>query len=74
MCDRLQSGDINDISDINMPDILVRNVDPELHRALKVEAARTGLTLSDVIRRLIEAQFAGTATPNPSSDAAQTSR
>ncbi|MCM0021178.1 MAG: hypothetical protein NBV67_14375 [Tagaea sp.] len=39
-----------------MVDILVRNVSPEAHRALKIEAAQEGITLSEAVRRLIEAQ------------------
>jgi plasmid stability protein len=34
-----------------MVDILVRNVSPELHRELKIEAVRQGVTLSEAARR-----------------------
>lgn len=37
-----------------MVDILVRNVSPELHRALKIEAARQGITLSEAARRRMQ--------------------
>lgn len=48
--------DIGDIIDIKMVDILVRNVSPELHRELKIEAARRGITLSEYLRRMAETQ------------------
>ncbi len=50
--------DISDINDIKMVDILVRNVSPELHRELKIEAVRQGITLSEVCRLRLEASYA----------------
>jgi hypothetical protein len=62
----LHSLDIGDIIDIKMVDILVRNVSPELHRELKIEAARQGITLSEVCRLRLEAWDARrVATPEP---------
>lgn len=52
----MRGVDIGDIIDIKMVDILIRNVSPELHRALKVEAARQGVTLSEHVRQLAEAR------------------
>lgn len=42
-----------------MVDILIRNVSPELHRALKVKAVREGVTLSEYLRRIAERQAEG---------------
>jgi plasmid stability protein len=50
----LPQTDISDITDIKMVDILVRDVSPELHRALKIEAARQGTTLANYVRILME--------------------
>lgn len=52
----LRDLDIGDITDIKMVDILVRNVSPELHRELKIEAVRKGVTLSEHMRQLVEAR------------------
>jgi antitoxin FitA len=38
----------------NMPHIQIRNVPPELHRTLKVRAAKAGLTLSDYLLREVQ--------------------
>ncbi len=46
-----------------MVDILVRNVDPETHRALRIEAARQGISLSEVCRQRIEAWSAENRPP-----------
>jgi antitoxin FitA len=37
-----------------MPHIQIRNVPPELHRTLKVRAAKAGLTLSDYLLREVQ--------------------
>jgi plasmid stability protein len=37
-----------------MANIQIRNVSPELHRALKVRAAEEGVTLSEYLRRIAE--------------------
>jgi hypothetical protein len=50
----LRGLDITDIIDIKMVDILVRNVSPELHRELKIEAAQRGVTLAEAARRRMD--------------------
>lgn len=37
-----------------MPHVQIRNVPPELHRTLKIRAARAGLTLSEYLLREVE--------------------
>jgi antitoxin FitA len=39
---------------LRMPHIQIRNVPPELHRTLKVRAAKAGLTLSDYLLREVQ--------------------
>lgn len=40
-----------------MVDILIRDLSPEAHRRMKIKAASEGITLSEAIKRLIEAQI-----------------
>lgn len=46
-----------------MVDILVRDVSPELHRALKIEAARQGTTLANYVRILMEMRLGTNGEP-----------
>ena len=39
---------------LRMPHIQIRNVPPDLHRTLKIRAAKAGLTLSDYLLREVE--------------------
>jgi plasmid stability protein len=56
----LSKGTEDDINDIIMSDLLIRNIDPRLKRRLEARARRSGRSLSEEAKALLSRAMAGT--------------